>query len=383
MTAARKSKKKKSASRATGDGLRLQIVLAGVILAVLSLAALYLIRGPQVDRPSGLTVDQVIDDMAVEVDSLLLRSGLALDQVERQREPGLLRYDIRGPAPTQEALDRLLTRLQLRVRGISEQRQASTGEITYYWRGGLAMVLKFEVGEQPPSLPPVPFPVQIPMRPQLAIIMDDLGRNVDKAKQLLDLDLHVTLSILPGEPQALAVAQLANRRGQEVMLHIPMEPKDYPQTNPGRDALLLGQSASEVRSRLEQMLSKVPTAVGANNHMGSRFTEYADGMEIVLQVMHQKKLFFVDSRTTARSIGVREARRFGVPVGVRDMFLDNVAEVEAIQVEIRKLVRLAKRQGAAIGICHPYPETLIALRKERELLRSGEIELVFASALTH
>ena len=381
MTTAKKSKKKRISNRpdATGDGLRLQIIVAGVILAILSLAALYLIRGPQIERPVTQSVDQVIDDMAVEIDSLLLRSGLTLDQVDRQREPGLLRYDIRGPLPVTQDLDRLRQRLQLRVHGLSDQRQPESGEVAYYWQGGLVVVLKFEVGEQPllPVTPP------LPTKPQVAIIMDDLGRSVGKARQLIALDLHVTFAILPGEAQATSVAKLALRHGQQVMLHIPMEPHDYPQTNPGSDALLLGQSPDEIRRRLTLMLDKVPKASGANNHMGSRFTEYGEGMAVVLQVLREKKLFFIDSRTTSRSIGGREAVQVGVPVGVRDMFLDNVAEVDAIRGEIRKLIRLAQRQGSAVGICHPYPETLAALGQERDLLRNGSVELVFASTLAH
>jgi len=366
---------KKSTRRASGDNLRLQIILAGVVLTVLSIVALVLTRGPVAEHTAVQGVEQVLDDISVEIESLLLRNGIALDQIDRYREPGLLRYEIRAPAPAAGAFDRLRSRLQKRFQLLDEQRRFENAEVTYYWQGALIVVLKFEPGELPPELPP---PHQ---RPQLAIIMDDLGRSLSVARQLAELDLHVTFSILPGEPRAGAVASLARRLGQETMLHLPMEPHDYPQTNPGSDALLLGQSPEEIRQRLNAMLGKVPLVTGANNHMGSRFTEYAEGMEVVLQLMREKGLFFVDSRTSSRSVAARVAARTGVPVASRDMFLDNVADVEAIRAEIRKLVRLSQRQGAAIGICHPYPETLAALSQEQGLLKDGTVELVFASAL--
>ncbi len=104
-------------------------------------------------------------------------------------------------------------------------------------------------------------------------------------------------------------------------------------------------------------------------------------MNAVLEIMHEKGMFFVDSRTTGRSVVKSVAGKIGVPNAVRDVFLDNVAEVEAIGLQIRKLVELAKRRGQAIGICHPYPETLEALRRARKMLRNGTVEVVFASRL--
>ncbi len=367
-----KSKTKATAGR---DMLRLQIVFAGVVLTILAAVALYLTRGPQPDRATEVVASQVVDELSVELDSLLLRNGLSLNQIDRIREPELLRYEVRGPVLSAPELDRLLVRLRLKFEAFSDQRQLPSGEIAYYWRGALVGVLRFEPGEIPPVFPP---PVK---RPQLAIIMDDLGRSLTTARELIGLDLHVTLSILPHEPLATEVAALAQRKAQESMLHVPMEPHDYPQTNPGNDALLLGQPPEEIQRRLASMFAEVPTVVGANNHMGSRFSEYADGMDVVLQTMRERGLFFIDSRTSSRSVIVREAEKAGVPVAMRDVFLDNVAEVEAIREQIRKLVRLAKHQGMAIGICHPYSQTLAALKAEQALLKNGEVEMVFVSQL--
>ena len=191
----------------------------------------------------------------------------------------------------------------------------------------------------------------------------------------------MTFAILPGESQATDVALLAARSGYEIMIHIPMEPHSYPATNPGADALLLGQSKDEISRRVRSFFGKVPYATGANNHMGSRFTEFEAGMTVVLEIMHEKGMFFIDSRTTGQSVVRKIAEKEGVPSAVRDVFLDNVAEVEAIRAQIRKLVALAEKRGRAIGICHPYPETVEALRREAKHLRKGPVEVVFASKM--
>lgn len=355
------------------NGVRPQLVMAGVIITVLALAALYLGRGPVVvDPPYQLQTE----DLAVEIESVLLRSGFTLGQIDMQQDPGLLHYSVSGTMPGTSVLDRLQSRLQKRFPEILDDRNSDTGEVHIYRNGSLIAIMQFEVGEQVVPPPPVR-----PETPRLAIIMDDMGRSLGVARQLIELDLSVTMAVLPGEPLATEVALLASRSGQEVMIHIPMEPQSYPETNPGSDALLLGQSEQEIKRRLARMIKAVPYASGANNHMGSRYTEYTDGMRTVLSVMRDHGLFFVDSRTTSQSIVKQEALRAGVPTLVRDVFLDNVAEVDAIRVEISRLVRRAKQNGAAVGICHPYPETIAALRLEQEQLKDTSIELVFASRM--
>jgi hypothetical protein len=218
-------------------------------------------------------------------------------------------------------------------------------------------------------------------RARAAIIMDDLGRDLETARDLLAIDLQVTFAILPGEPYAAKVATLAHREGREVMIHIPMEPQSYPATDPGGDALLIGQSPEEIRRRFQGFIERVPYAVGGNNHMGSRFTEYREGMEVVLAAMKETGLFFVDSRTTGHSLAFAEARRAGVPAAARDLFLDNEQDVEQISREIRKLAVLAGRQGQAVGICHPHAQTLEALRREAPYLKQQGIEIVPVSKL--
>jgi polysaccharide deacetylase 2 family uncharacterized protein YibQ len=370
-----KNSKKSSRKRAStpGAGHMAQLVMAGIILTILSLSALYLVRGKDSIEPSGSLLN---DDLAVEIESVLLRSGFRLEQIDIQSEPDLLKYNVNGMLPSDTVLDRLESRLKSRFSEIDDDRKAQTGEVLIYRSGALVAVIQFEIGEQPVIPPPITNAV-----PKIAIIMDDLGRSLSDAKRLIELDLSVTLSILPGEPFATEVALLASRSGQEVMIHIPMEPQSYPKTDPGNDALLLGQTEKEVHRRVEAMIKKIPYASGANNHMGSRYTEYQAGMRTVIAAMREYGLFFVDSRTTSRSVVKQEALRAGVPTAVRDVFLDNVADVDAIRIEIRRLVKRARKNKTAVGICHPYAETLEALRLEREMLQDESIELVFASNL--
>ncbi len=218
-------------------------------------------------------------------------------------------------------------------------------------------------------------------RARVAIVMDDLGREMKTARELVALDVPVTFSILPGAPNAAKVAALAHRGRREVLVHIPMEPQGFPAINPGSDALFLNHSAEELLSRLSDFWRQVPYAVGGNNHMGSRFTEDAAAMATVLDFMRERTLFFVDSRTSGRSVAHRLALESGVASASRDVFLDNDQDVEKIRLQIRKLANLAQRRGQAIGICHPYPETLEALRQESDALAGDDIEVVPVSEL--
>jgi uncharacterized protein len=176
---------------------------------------------------------------------------------------------------------------------------------------------------------------------------------------------------------------LAHRSGTEVIIHIPMEPQGYPAINPGKGALMVGMPAAKIRTLFAGYRRRVPYAVGGNNHEGSLFTEQVAGMDTVLEEMKKDGLFFVDSLTTAQSVAYREARRLGVPTAVRDRFLDNELNVDKISKQIQRLVQLTKRQGHAIAICHPHPQTLEALQREAPYLKDCGVELVPVSQLVH
>jgi len=219
--------------------------------------------------------------------------------------------------------------------------------------------------------------------PRLAIIVDDLGTDLAMMREFLDIKLNLTVAVLPNVPHARESAELAHAAGHEVLLHIPMEPKNYPTVDPGVKALMVDLPVEQVQQRMRDYLHTVPWVVGANNHMGSRFTENHQGMRAVLQVLKDQGSFFIDSRTTANSIASTEADTMKVANAERDLFLDNELSEEEIRRQIQRLIKIAKVQGSAIGICHPHAETYAALKKETSTFAASGVKLVKVSALLH
>jgi polysaccharide deacetylase 2 family uncharacterized protein YibQ len=140
-----------------------------------------------------------------------------------------------------------------------------------------------------------------------------------------------------------------------------MEPITYPGDDPGPGALMVGLDPPALRQRLAAALAQVPGAKGVNNHMGSAFTADQEGMTAALLFIKEEGLYFVDSRTCEASVGLSLARRLGLPALGRDVFLDHTAQEQAIRRQLAALARIADRNGMALGIGHPYPETVSAL----------------------
>lgn len=220
-----------------------------------------------------------------------------------------------------------------------------------------------------------------PQQPALAIIVDDIGYADSQLQDLLHLHLPLTLAVLPALPRSAALAQKGWQQGHEILLHLPMEPREYPRIDPGPQALLTRLSPSQISQRLTRHLQEIPWAQGVNNHMGSAFTAQAPLMRLTLQRIQQQGLFFVDSLTSAQSVGAATAMQLHMPYAQRDIFLDNQRQVEAIYQQLQKLVRLARRQGQAIGTCHPYPSTIEALRRFQQELPNSGVTMVPVSSL--
>jgi polysaccharide deacetylase 2 family uncharacterized protein YibQ len=226
----------------------------------------------------------------------------------------------------------------------------------------------------PPELPP------LKKLPRVAIIIDDLGYDRRMAERLMELDPGLTVAILPHSPHQQAIAGSAHARGMEIMLHLPMEPREYPEINPGPGTLLTAMEPDELLRVLEGNLAAVPHVKGVNNHMGSRLTASSEQIYQVFSVLKRRGLFFVDSRTTDDSICRASARLFQIPFAQRDVFLDHVHDPAFIRRQIRELVRIAQRRGEAVGIAHPNTTTYTILKEELPALRQ-QVELVPASRL--
>lgn len=240
--------------------------------------------------------------------------------------------------------------------------------------------------QKPYSTPKVAVPVVKPPPISgggtVAIIIDDMGSSVAEVQKLMSIGIPLTFSVIPGLAKDRQVATLAHGRGYQVMLHIPMEPRDYPKQPLERNGLLLSHSSEEIRNRVSAFFHEVPYAVGANNHMGSRFTEDRERMGIVLGMLKQQGMFFVDSMTTPHSVGTSVARQIGLASAARSApFLDNSAEVNAVKVQLRTLARLAAKRGSAIGICHPHGGTIAALQEELPRLQQNGTRFVYVASL--
>lgn len=216
--------------------------------------------------------------------------------------------------------------------------------------------------------------------PKIAIIIDDIGNDCAMADSLMDIGLQVTLSILPSTTHAKDIAEKANNKGFEVILHLPMEPKNYPDVNPGRDALLTDMGEEEILAVMAKNLKKIPGVSGVNNHMGSCFTEKEDKMTYVLKELKKRGLFYVDSRTTSSSVGFRIAGEIGVPAAEKDVFLDNDLSYKAVKYQMDRLIGIARYSGEAIGIGHPHDVTLDVLREYADILKT-EFKVVPVSEL--
>ncbi len=227
--------------------------------------------------------------------------------------------------------------------------------------------------------------VRVPKKkvgPRIAIIIDDIGPSRRGARQVMNLEAPLTLSFFPSSSNSGKLAQEALEKGKEVILHMPMEPKGFPETNPGNGALLMSMTDEELHRQIRENLDTIASVKGVNNHMGSRFMEDEHRVNILMKELKARKLFFLDSRTTANTVGYRTARELGIKTGQRDVFLDNNCYDEAdIRKNISELAEIAKNEGKAIGIGHPHPSTIRSLRDMIPMLRERGIEIVPLSHL--
>lgn len=229
----------------------------------------------------------------------------------------------------------------------------------------------------PPRAEHHPFPV---IKPKVAIIIDDIGYNRVIARKLMDLNVPLTFSVLPHSPHSRKLAAEAHGRDIQIMLHLPMEPMEYPKVNPGPGALLVSMNVDNMIETLYDDLEDVPYVVGVNNHMGSRMTTVSTRMYQIFTVLKKKELFFIDSKTSPQSLCKPSARLLQVPFGERDVFLDHSLNKDTIRKQVKHLIRIAKRTGVAIGIGHPHTETYEVLFEELDELEEN-VRLVYASDL--
>ena len=214
---------------------------------------------------------------------------------------------------------------------------------------------------------------------RLVIILDDIGYSAEAGERAVNLPGAVTYAVLPFTPHGQALARLAHASGKEVMLHAPMS--NLAGMALGEGGLTLTLTEEEFVQTLRAAIADIPHVVGVNNHTGSELTAAEQPMQWVMRELKAQGLFFVDSMTTGKSVAEKVAIDNQVPALKRHVFLDNEATPEAIDHEFQRALSIARQQGFAVAIGHPYPETLDYLEQAIGQLSAHNITLVPASAL--
>ena len=213
---------------------------------------------------------------------------------------------------------------------------------------------------------------------KVAIVIDDIGYHQTDYK-LLELPYDLTFAVIPHTTHSNAVAKAAYQKRRDVILHMPME--SARRADLSKNALKITMSRSQIEHKLQAAFADVPYAIGVNNHMGSYFTEQTDVMDWTLGYIAKRQLFFLDSKTTARSQAGVYAKKHQMPLLTRQVFLDNDRSYQALDKQFKLMIKLAKQHQSAIAIGHPYPETYAYLKQHLATLAAQGIEVVKLSAL--
>lgn len=239
-----------------------------------------------------------------------------------------------------------------------------------------ALLLKFRLKKTEVAIKP-----EKKISGRLAIIVDDWGYSLSTINFLKEIDAPIDISVLPFLPYSKEIAQIANSNHKEVMLHLPLEPHPNDKIRLEKNVILASMQKKEVLKILNDALMDVPNVKGINNHMGSLATEKKDLMAVIFSEMKKKKLFFVDSLVTSKSVCFDLAKELKVKFAKRNVFLDNKNDAEYIRKQFSYLIKRAKNQGFAIGIGHDHPLTLKVIQEIIPEIENQGIEIVFVSEL--
>lgn len=235
------------------------------------------------------------------------------------------------------------------------------------------LIAAFFAGQSSPSIADSTKPVSI------AIIIDDMGHNIERGMALVELPYPLTFAFLPGRKYTPQLSRHAHLSGKEVILHAPMEnTRQFPL---GIGGLTSKMDKLAVQHSLHKSIISVPHLVGLNNHMGSALTQNREVMSWVMELVASYPLYFLDSKTSADSIAAETARRFGIPTMERDVFLDHEQSEDYVAQQFEKLISIAHRKGQAIAIGHPHKVTIDYLTKTLPSLGERGITIATVSGL--
>jgi len=230
---------------------------------------------------------------------------------------------------------------------------------------------------RPKKLAPIPVAVAPQVKGKIAIVLDDWGYNTRNLKFLDNLKYPLTFSVLPNLPYSASVARQLNRRGFEVILHLPMEPREEFRLEKG--TVIISMDAEEIRRIIEADLKSVNPVKGVSNHMGSRATADLRTIKVVFKELKKKRLYFLDSLVAGSSVCQQVAKEERISFAVRDVFLDNEEDPAYIRGQINQLKVKAEIHGYAVGIGHDRKNTLEVLRETMPQLAKEGYRFVFVS----
>lgn len=187
---------------------------------------------------------------------------------------------------------------------------------------------------------------------QVAIVIDDLGNNMKGTEEILSLQIPITVAVMPFLPTTKKDARLAHKNGHEVILHLPMEPISGKKSWLGPGAITTELSDKEIRKRVQDAIDEVPYAVGMNNHMGSKVTADKRVMRIILEVCKERNLYYLDSKTTGKSVVANLAKELQVPYLENELFFDEQYTIQHIIKQANLLMSRIEQDNEIIAIGH-------------------------------
>jgi hypothetical protein len=217
-------------------------------------------------------------------------------------------------------------------------------------------------------------------KPRLSLVIDDGGYQKGQALECLySFKVPVTLALIPSTEFGKELAEQAPAQGVEVICHMPMEGHEKFPKGAYPEYLKRGMESEAVEKNLQEAFNVLPGAVGLNNHMGSLASEDRALMDEVCSYLERKGLFFLDSRTSPKTVGEKEAARMGLPHSKRDVFLDDQVEPRAILKQLDRALAIAQKRGSAVAIGHFKIVTLETLQKALPQIQDKGVQLIYLS----
>ncbi len=302
------------------------------------------------------TVDEALNvsdnnNIQIEKENIAItdNASIALDDEDSEDDGGLIEATYEEELPEGEYLD------------VTEENLISTNKAT----SDKLKDMEINIARKPPYFGEMPV---------IVVVIDDMGISQRRTKDISSLQAPITSSFLTYSQNLEKQIEQARQSGHEIIVHIPMQAKSNIDAAP--DVLTVDMSAAEIAVNFENMLDKFSNVSGVNNHMGSLFTERAEKLAPVMDVLRRRGLFFLDSKTSSKSVAKQVATDYAVPYAHRHVFLDNINEKEYVLKQLELTEKIANRNGYAVAIGHPKSATFLALKDWLPSLEEKNLKLL-------